>query len=168
MSDRPDRHLLQLCVDLAREALEAGDDPFGSVLIDADGKILEKDRNRTVTGEKGDYKADSTLHPEFTLAKWAQLNLTPEQRASAAVYTSGEHCAMCSAAHAWVGLGRIVYASSTEQLGAWKDEFGVVNVKQKVRGLPINSVAPNIPVEGPIEGFDVQIKELHRRYYKKD
>ena len=32
---------------------------------------------------------------------------------------------MCSAAHAWMGLGRIVYAgSSTEQLGGWLRRSG--------------------------------------------
>jgi len=29
---------------------------------------------------------------------------------------------MCAAAHAWVGLGRIVYVSSSEQLTAWLAE----------------------------------------------
>jgi hypothetical protein len=32
---------------------------------------------------------------------------------------------MCSAAHAWVGLSHIVYASSSEQLTAWRREWGI-------------------------------------------
>ena len=103
---------LRRCVELAREALDAGDEPFGSVLVDADGTALAEGRNRVV--ETG----DATQHPEFELARWAAAHLTPEQRAGATVYTSGEHCAMCAAAHGWVGLGRIVYASSSAQLGA--------------------------------------------------
>ncbi len=31
---------LRRCVDLAREALEAGDEPFGSVLVGPDGAVL--------------------------------------------------------------------------------------------------------------------------------
>src|SRR5699024_8368546 len=105
-------------VDLAREALAAGDEPFGSVLVDGEGRELFADRNRVAGG-------DHTRHPEFEIARWAAENLTPEQRAESVVFTSGEHCPMCSAAHAWVGLGRIVYASSSQQLSAWHNDWGL-------------------------------------------
>ena len=95
---------LRRCVELAAQAVEAGDFPFGSVLVGADGTVLTEDRNREVTA------GDPTRHPEFELARWAATNLSPQDRAAATVYTSGEHCPMCAAAHGWVGLGRIVYA----------------------------------------------------------
>ena len=31
---------LRRCIELATEALEAGDAPFGSVLVDGDGNVL--------------------------------------------------------------------------------------------------------------------------------
>ena len=167
MSNQQDQAALKRCVELARVALEGGDAPFGSVLVSADGQTLQQDRNRENSGEKGDFKADATLHPEYYLAKWAQRNLAADERAKATVYTSGEHCAMCSAAHACVGLGRIVYASSTRQYTAWRKEFGIDVSKDAVRGIPINDVAPHIPTEGPIEGFDMQVKELQRQYFRK-
>ena len=34
---------LRRCVDLAREALADGDEPFGSVLVDPEGEVLCKD-----------------------------------------------------------------------------------------------------------------------------
>lgn len=74
---------LRRCVELAREALEAGDAPFGSVLVNASGEILQEDRNRTVT------ESNVSLHPEFTLAIWAQKNVSAQDRATSAVYTSG-------------------------------------------------------------------------------
>jgi len=161
MIDTRDLDALKRCIGLAREALQAGDAPFGSVLTTADGNVVREERNRIVTGENGDFKADATLHPELLLARWAQLNLTSEQRANSTVYTSGEHCAMCSAAHAYVGLGRIVYASSTVQLVNWMNEMGV---KQPgVNPLPINAVAPHITCEGPVMGLDDEIRDLHRR-----
>ncbi|KAJ4269607.1 hypothetical protein NW762_001275 [Fusarium torreyae] len=158
MVNEQDLEHLRLAVSLAREGLKAGDAPFGSVLVSSEGKVLQTDRNRTVTGSNGDGRADSTLHPEFTLARWAQLNLDAEERAKSTVYTSGEHCAMCSAAHAWCGLGRIVYVSSTEQLEVWKDEFGV---NAPVAPLSINQVAPGLQVEGPVEGLDKEVYQLH-------
>lgn len=156
-----DLDALKLCIELAREALLAGDAPFGSVIVSADGQVLKQERNRTVTGENGDFKADATLHPEFVLARWAQFNLTPEQRTASTVYTSGEHCAMCSAAHAYAGLGRIVYASSTAQYISWMGEMGIN--RQTIRPLSINEVAPQIPIAGPIAGLDEEVRELHRQ-----
>src|SRR5690625_2636470 len=111
-----DRKHLRRCVDLAREALEVGDEPFGSTLVDADGQELYADRNRVSGG-------DHTRRPEFEIARWAAAHLSAEERAQATVYTSGEHCPMCAAAHVWVGLGRIVYASSSEQLSQWHREW---------------------------------------------
>jgi tRNA(Arg) A34 adenosine deaminase TadA len=102
---------LRRCVELAAEALRAGDEPFGSVLVGGDGTVLGEDHNRVASG-------DRTRHPEFEPARWAAANLTPEERAAAPVYTSGEHCPMCAAAHAWVGLGRIVYVASSRQLSS--------------------------------------------------
>ena len=50
LSDDDLRHLRR-CVDLAREALEAGDDPFGSVLVDTDGAVRREERNRAGAGD---------------------------------------------------------------------------------------------------------------------
>jgi tRNA(Arg) A34 adenosine deaminase TadA len=57
------------------------------------------------------------------VSSWPARHLSADERASATVYTSGEHCPMCSAAHAWVGLGRIVYVSSTDQMMGWLAEL---------------------------------------------
>src|SRR5690606_18534610 len=108
MTESSDLVHLRRCVELARQALQAGDAPFGSVLVSADGATLFEDHNHVAGG-------DQTQHPEFAIARWAAANLSPQQRRRATVYTSGEHCPMCAAAHAWVGLGRIVYASSSAQ-----------------------------------------------------
>jgi tRNA(Arg) A34 adenosine deaminase TadA len=149
-----DRQYLRRCVDLAREALDDGDEPFGSLLVDARGAVLVEDRNRVEGG-------DRTRHPEFEIARWAAAHLAPDERRDCVVYTSGEHCPMCSAAHAWVGLGRIVYASSSEQLTAWRREWGLP--PGPVAALPINAVAPDVPVAGPDPAFAEEIRALHAR-----
>jgi tRNA(Arg) A34 adenosine deaminase TadA len=152
------RHLRR-CVGLATEALEAGDEPFGSVLVAEDGAVLVEDRNHVATG-------DQTRHPEFELARWAAANMTADERAAATVYTSGEHCPMCAAAHGWVGLGRIVYASSSEQLAEWLAELNAP--APPVRTLRIQEVVPDVVVEGPVPDFAEQIRDLHRRFYRRE
>lgn len=149
------RHLRR-CVELATEALESGDEPFGSVLVAGDGAVLAEDHNRVAGG-------DQTRHPEFELARWAAAHMTPAERVAATVYTSGEHCPMCAAAHGWVGLGRIVYVASSEQLSAWLAELGVP--PPPVRTLPIREVVPGLPVEGPAPGLQEAVHDLHRRFH---
>ncbi len=151
-----DKQHLKRCVELAEEALEAGDEPFGSVLVSGDGDVLVEDHNHVAGG-------DATRHPEFFLARWAAENLAPEERARATVYTSGEHCPMCAAAHGWVGLGRIVYASASAQLVDWLQALGVA--PPRVRPLPIQEVVPDAVVEGPVPEFAERIRDLHRRLH---
>ena len=149
---------LRRCVQLATEGLEAGDEPFGSVLVDGDGVAQAEDRNRVAGG-------DATRHPEFELARWAAANMSPGQRGAATVYTSGEHCPMCAAAHGWVGLGRIVYVSSARQLRAWLAELDVP--APPVRSLPIQEIAPDVVVEGPVPELAEQVHELQRRLHTR-
>ncbi|CAM5650912.1 MULTISPECIES: nucleoside deaminase [Streptomyces] len=146
---------LRRCVELATEALDAGDEPFGSVLVAGDGTVLAEDRNRVADG-------DRTRHPELELARWSAAHLTPEERAAATVYTSGEHCPMCAAAHAWVGLGRIVYIVSSVQLSALLAELGVP--APPVRTLPVRDIAPDVAVEGPVPELVDEVRQLHRRH----
>nr|WP_090341992.1 nucleoside deaminase [Mycolicibacterium malmesburyense]CRL72198.1 cytosine/adenosine deaminase [Mycolicibacterium malmesburyense] len=145
------------CVELAREALEDGDEPFGSLLVDEAGRTLFEDRNRVKGG-------DQTRHPEFAIARWAAANLAPEQRRTATVYTSGEHCPMCAAAHAWVGLGRIVYAASSEQLTGWLTEWGAPH--PPVTPLPITTIAPGVEVDGPAAGYTDEMKSLYEAKFR--
>ncbi|MFF1276776.1 nucleoside deaminase [Streptomyces marokkonensis] len=147
---------LRRCVELAAEALESGDEPFGSVLVSGDGTVLAEDHNRVASG-------DRTRHPEFELARWSAAHMSPAERAAATVYTSGEHCPMCAAAHAWVGLGRIVYVASSEQLASWLTELGVP--APPVRTLPVSEIAPEVAVDGPVPHLAEQVRELHRRFH---
>lgn len=154
-----DKHFLSICIDLAEEALLAGDKPFGSVLVDKDGNILATARNKIKTEH-------ALSHPEYELAAWALSNLSTEERRQATMYTSGEHCPMCAGAHAWAGIGTVVYAGSGKQLNEWMKEFGVFELPLNL--LPVEKIVKNITVRGPAEGELLnRIKELHKRSYGK-
>ena len=150
MITETDLKYLERCVELAKIALEKGDEPFGSVLVTKEGKVLKEDHNRVSGG-------DHTQHPEFAIARWAAANMTPDERSEATVYTSGEHCPMCAAAHGWVGLGRIVYASSSAQLVQWLEEMGVP--QPRVRSLAIKDVIRDTVVEGPVPELAEQVRK---------
>lgn len=148
------RHL-QRAVELATAALDAGDDPFGSLLVAGDGTVLAEEVNREASAD------DPTAHPELALARWAAAHLSPEDRRAATVYTSGEHCPMCAAAHAWVGLGRVVFAASGAQLAGWRAGWGLA--ASPVAVLPISAVAPGVPVVGPVPPYDEAMRQVHER-----
>ncbi len=152
--NRNDLDYLRRCIELAGQALEAGDEPFGSVLVDGTGTVRFEGHNQVASG-------DGTAHPELAIAQWAFRNLTAEQRAACTVYTSGEHCPMCAGAHGWAGLGRIVYVASGAMLDAWLREWGVEPAP--VAPLPVNAVVPGIEVDGPAEELVDQIRALHFR-----
>lgn len=150
-----DKHFLALCIDLAEKAVEAGDRPFGSILVDKDNNILAQARNTVNT-------LNALAHPEYELAEWALNNLTQEQRRDSTMYTSGEHCPMCAGAHGMAGIGTVVYAGSGQQLSEWLKEFGTA--LPTINLIPIENVVKDIIVRGPAEGELLErIKSLHRR-----
>lgn len=148
---------LRRCVELAQVALDDGDEPFGSILVDETGRTVFEDRNRVKGG-------DSTQHPELAIARWAVEHLSPQQRRAATVYTSGEHCPMCAAAHAWVGLGRIVYAASSAQLSRWCTAWGTP--PSPVAALPIATIAPDIPTDGPAAELTDRMHALYEAKFR--
>ncbi|GAA1496699.1 nucleoside deaminase [Paeniglutamicibacter kerguelensis] len=152
--NRNDLDYLRRCIELAGQALEAGDEPFGSVLVDEAGTVRFEGHNQVASG-------DGTAHPELAIAQWAFRNLTAAQRAACTVYTSGEHCPMCAGAHGWAGLGRIVFVASGAMLDGWLREWGVDPAP--VAPLPVAAVVPGIEVDGPAEELVEQIRALHFR-----
>ena len=162
--DNPeDLRRLRRCVELAREALDAGDEPFGSVLVSADGEPLFEDRNRVTDGPHG---GDATRHPEFAIARWAAANLAPPGPQS----RNGVHLRRALSdvlgGARWVGLGRIVYAASSSQLAAWRAAWGAAR-RGRAAALPVAAVAPAVTVDGPAPDLADELKALHEANFRR-
>ena len=69
---------------------------------------------------------------------------------------------MCAAAHGWVGLGRIVYVTSSEQLGIWLALMGVSRAPVPPPGD--HDIIPDLVVAGPVPDLAEQVRDLHRRF----
>lgn len=126
---------MQRAIELAQEAVDRGDHPFGSVLV-RDDEIIMEASNRVNT------EADFRRHPELDLAVRAAQELTPEERAETTMFTSTEPCPMCAGGLSGVGLHRIVYAVSATEIG----EF--TGTEPSVRAAAI--LGDETPVEGPL------------------
>lgn len=154
-----DEKYLKRCIELAAESLEAGDAPFGSILVDKAGNIIAEGRNQVNA-------TNALAHPEVKMARWAAENLSVEEIAETTMYTSGEHCTMCSGAHGLVGIGTLVYLSSGEQLYEWQKEFGATH--SKLNYIKVEDVIKNVEVRGPAEGELLEeIKSIQKRFYQK-
>lgn len=155
-----DKTHLRYCLRLAKESLEAGDKPFGSILVDGENNVIAESRNRI-------NELTPLAHPEIDLAHWAAQNLTQEVRKQTTMYTTGEHCPMCATAHGWVGLGTIVYLSSAKQLTEWLEEMNIP--PGPIQFFPVQEIIKNIEVRGPASGALLdEIKHLHTEYYKRN
>jgi tRNA(Arg) A34 adenosine deaminase TadA len=138
-----DQTLLRRAIAIAAHAITAGDAPYGSLLADASGTILIEDHN-TVRRDN-----DISAHPELKLARWAARELDPGTAARTTMYTSCQPCQMCTGAIVRSGLGRVVYALSSEQL----------------IGLNPGSDWPTVAQEGPalFNEARVPIEEYYQR-----
>ena len=135
--------LLRRAIELAREAREVhGNPPFGSLLADADGNVLVEDRNTSLADN------DITAHPELKLARWAASNLDPDVAAKTTMFTSTQPCGMCTGAIERSGLGRVVFALSTEQFLTLRPPITTGNYR--LEGPALFDEA-RVPVEGYYE-----------------
>jgi tRNA(Arg) A34 adenosine deaminase TadA len=100
---------IRRAIALAREAVDRGDRPFGSVLVRDDAVVMEAS-NRVNT------ENDVRRHPELDLAARARRELGPEERAETVMYTSTEPCPMCAGGIRHAGLGRVVYSVGGDEL----------------------------------------------------
>jgi tRNA(Arg) A34 adenosine deaminase TadA len=106
-----ERHLLR-AIELARRSRESGNHPFGSLLVDASGRVVLEAENTVVTGH------DITGHAELNLVRAASLQFDVAILQDATLYASTEPCAMCAGAIFWSGIGRVVYALGSDTLTA--------------------------------------------------
>lgn len=127
--NRDDEKFLRRAVELAIYARAHGDAPFGSLLVGPDGDILSESYNTVLSDN------DISAHPEFKLAKWAAHELEASVAAGTTMYTSCQPCGMCTGAIDRSGLGRVVFALSSEQLDELRPSGGLASVLQESGGL---------------------------------
>jgi tRNA(adenine34) deaminase len=111
-----DLESLRGSIEVARQAREHGNHPFGALLVDEAGGILERAENTVITGR------DITEHAEMNLIRMAVQTLAPESLERCTLYSNAEPCPMCSGAIFWSGIGRVVFALSAPNLYAFAPE----------------------------------------------
>lgn len=98
-------------IQLARQARDKGNHPFGALLVADLNVVLEAEN--TVSTEHSPVR-----HAELNLVQLAWQRLSSEVIGRSTLYTSTEPCPMCTGAIFWSGIRRVVFAFPAADLGA--------------------------------------------------
>ena len=147
-----DKEYVQEAIELAREAVAAGNTPFGSLLVVGD-TVVARSRNTTVTDD------DITAHPELKLARVAARDLDADERAECTMYTSTEPCEMCATAIHYADLDRVVYSVRKAELARLRGkEPGGVSCEALIARK-----GGTTTVDGPV--LEADGMAVHRDFY---
>jgi tRNA(adenine34) deaminase len=119
-----DEHWMGLALDQARLALDRGEVPVGSVLVDEKGSLVAADHNRR------EELADPTAHAEILVMSAAARAAGDWRLTGHTLYVTLEPCPMCAGAAVAARLGALVYGAADPKAGA---AWSLYNIPQDVR-----------------------------------
>lgn len=138
-----DDDFLLRALELAVQARERGDHPFGALLV-VGGDIVAEARNRVVSDR------DITAHAELALVRQLEDDNRLEQFGKGTVYASCEPCPMCVGAMFWAGVRRVVFGLSHSRLNELARPPGGESVGFIVSASEIGGAAvPSMSFDGP-------------------
>lgn len=154
MALKDDKYYIEKAIELANEAKESGDNPFGSILVDEDGNIIMKDQNTEVT------ENDISGHPELKIAVRAAKEYDEEFLKKCTMYNSAEPCTMCTGAIYWSNIGRIVFGISKERLNEIKDD-DAGSIYYSIHEL-LNNSGKDFEIIGPMDDMKEEVEKPHK------
>jgi tRNA(adenine34) deaminase len=114
-----DLYFMQIALEEARAAGEAGEVPIGAVLVLGE-RILARSANRTIRDN------DPTAHAEIVAIREASRVLGNYRLAETILYVTLEPCAMCAGAMVQARIPRLVYGADDPKGGAFRSCFEVL------------------------------------------
>jgi len=115
-----DADYMQLALEEARLAAEAGEVPIGAVLAQ-DGKLVARGNNRTIRD------CDPTAHAEIVALREASRVVNNYRLSEMTMYVTLEPCAMCAGAIIQARVPRVVYGADDPKGGAVRTCFAVLS-----------------------------------------
>lgn len=152
-----DLQQLRTAIDIAQQAREHGNHPFGAILVDENNQVLLQAENTVVTGR------DCTGHAETNLMRLATQHYSLEKLSTYTLYTSTEPCAMCAGAIHWGNVRRVVYALGETEL------YEIVGPSPDHLMLPCREVFSrtqrHVQVEGPALELSAEARVVHEGFW---
>ncbi|KAI0761743.1 cytidine deaminase-like protein [Irpex lacteus] len=116
---------MRLAMEMAEEALTAGEVPVGCVFV-REGRVIARARNRTMN-----FAMSATRHAELEAIDeiFASKELTPEMRSypldETTLYVTVEPCIMCASALRQLGIKEVFYGCGNDRFGGCGSVLGV-------------------------------------------
>src|SRR5712691_78177 len=107
----PTHTFMDLALDEAHAAADAGEVPIGCVIV-CDGDLIAQAGNRTLADR------DPTAHAEMVAIRQAAAALGSERLTDCDLYVTLEPCAMCAAAISFARIRRLYYGAADPKGGA--------------------------------------------------
>lgn len=106
-----DQEYMQIALELAQQAAEAGEVPVGAVIV-RDGEIIGRGSNAPISHH------DPTAHAEIQAMREAAATIGNYRLVGCTLYVTLEPCAMCSGAIQHARIARLVYGARDPKTGA--------------------------------------------------
>ena len=108
---------LNLAFEEAELAESEGTYPIGAVIVNADGNVISRGRNRVFTEQ------DSTAHAEVDAIRKAghvliDMTIKKFNKNELTLYTTCEPCPMCTCTILLSGIKQVVWAADDDEYGA--------------------------------------------------
>jgi tRNA(Arg) A34 adenosine deaminase TadA len=110
-ADAPLRDAMRRAEALRDDALRAGDQPFGAVVLRGD-EVVGAAPSRVVIAN------DPTAHAEMEAIRDAARRLRTRDLSGCVLVSTSRPCRMCEAAAGWAGISRMVYGQTLTDAGA--------------------------------------------------
>jgi tRNA(adenine34) deaminase len=114
-----DEQWMTVALEEARAAAAAGDVPVGAVIVDDEGKLIGRGRNRR------ELDRDPTAHAEIVALREAAHALH-QWRVAATMFVTQEPCPMCAGAAVNARIKRLVYGCLNPKAGAVASLYSIV------------------------------------------
>jgi tRNA(adenine34) deaminase len=111
---------MQLALDQARLAEQAGEVPVGAIVV-SEGKIVGAGHNKNL------FQNDPTAHAEIVALRQAAEALGNHRLTGCVLFCTIEPCAMCAGAMVHARIARLVYGANDPKAGAAGSVLEVIN-----------------------------------------
>jgi tRNA(adenine34) deaminase len=111
---------MDIALEEARKAQNAGEVPVGAVLVDRDGLVIATGFNQPIS------KNDPTAHAEIVAMRQAALRIGNYRLSSLTLYCTMEPCIMCAGAMVHARIQKLIYGAADVRAGAVNSIYSIL------------------------------------------